>query len=65
MKNMVGISLLILLFPSLVWAQPSIVFQTEQHDFGYVRQGEQLEYSFEFTNNGSDVLDIKDINTSS
>ena len=56
--------LIFVLFPTLGWAQPSIEFQTEKHDFGTVNQGVQLEYKFEFTNNGSDELFISEINTS-
>jgi len=55
---------LFVLFPALGWAQPSIFFQTENHDFGTVNQGEQLEYKFEFINSGSDELIISAINTS-
>jgi hypothetical protein len=62
MKNF--IFLLIVLSPALAWSQPSIEFQTEKHDFGFVRQGEVLEFNFELTNAGTDVLDISSINTS-
>jgi hypothetical protein len=58
------IILLLVLYPALAWPQPSIEFQTEKHDFGFVRQGEQLEFNFEFTNAGTGVLDIQSINTS-
>ena len=56
--------LLVVLYPALAWSQPSLEFQTKKHDFGLVRQGEQLEFNFEFTNAGTDVLDIQSINTS-
>jgi hypothetical protein len=56
--------LLILLFPALVWAQPVVEFRYEQHDFGVVRAGEMLEFNFELTNSGTDVLEIKSVNTS-
>jgi len=62
MKNICFI--FIALFPTLAWAEPSIVFQTEKHDFGSVISGEQLEYSFEFKNSGQDILVIKEVNTS-
>ena len=55
---------ILLFLPSLVWAQPVIVFTTEHHDFGYVIQGVQLEYVFEFMNTGSDELIIKEVNIS-
>jgi hypothetical protein len=59
-----AIILLLLLFPHLAWAEPSIVFQTEKHDFGSVLQGELLEYNFTFTNGGTDTLTIDQVNTS-
>ena len=62
MKQIVFI--LWLLFPAWVWAQPSLVFTVENHDFGYVIQGVQLEYTFEFMNAGSEELIIKEVNTS-
>ena len=56
--------MLIVLLPTLAWSQPSIEFQTEKHDFGFVQPGAQLEFNFEFTNAGTDILDIQSINTS-
>lgn len=62
MKKM--ILLVFALFPALAWAQPSLDFKTEKHDFGTVGQGPQLEYAFEFVNAGSEELIIKRVNTS-
>jgi hypothetical protein len=50
---------LVILYPGLVWAGPSIRFESELHDFGTVRQGDILEFAFEFTNTGTDELLIK------
>ncbi len=55
---------MIVLFPTFALAEPSLVFQSEKHDFGKVVQGEQLEYTFEFTNMGTDDLIIELLNTS-
>ncbi len=55
---------MIALFPTFAWAEPSLEFQAEKHDFGKVVQGEQLEYTFEFTNRGTDDLIIEQVNTS-
>jgi len=54
----------VVLFPVLAWSEPSIEFQTEKHDFGCVSEGEQLEFTFVFSNTGSNDLIIKDIKTS-
>jgi hypothetical protein len=58
------IILILLLFPAFAWAQPTLEFTTEKHDFGNVIQGPQLEYTFEFINAGSDELIVKEVNTS-
>ncbi|RPI17714.1 MAG: DUF1573 domain-containing protein [Ignavibacteriae bacterium] len=42
---------------------PSIVFNEEMHDFGKVKEGPQLEYSFQFTNKGGDTLKIYNVTT--
>jgi hypothetical protein len=38
-----------------------ILFTEESHDFGKVEQGEQLEYSFVFTNEGEAPLVIQNV----
>jgi hypothetical protein len=62
MKKM--IFLLIMLLPALAYGEPSINFETEQHDFGQAKQGEQLEFAFQFSNQGADDLSIKRITAS-
>ncbi len=48
--------ILVVLFPGLACAEPSISFESELHDFGTVRQGDFLEFAFEFTNTGTEDL---------
>ncbi len=48
--------MLIIVFPGLVYAEPSIRFDSELHDFGTVTQGDRLECAFEFTNTGNQDL---------
>ena len=55
---------LMLCLPSLAYGYPSIEFVRETHDFGHVMQGEQLEYTFEFTNTGTEELVIEKIESS-
>lgn len=50
---------MLILFPALVYAGPSITFESELHDFGTVTQGDILEFAFEFTNTGTEALLIK------
>jgi hypothetical protein len=56
--------ILVLLLPGLVYAEPSIRFGSELHDFGTVRQGDFLEFAFEFTNTGTENLFIKRLTAS-
>ena len=49
---------MLLLFPALAYAQPAIKFATEKFDFGDVKQGTHLSYTFEFENTGSEDLII-------
>ena len=53
-----------LLVPSLVFAQPSVTFKDEAHDFGEVLQGVKLEHTFEFSNSGTEDLEILKVSTS-
>ncbi len=56
--------LFVILFPTLVYADPSIRFDSELHDFGTVKQGDILEFAFEFTNTGTEALFIKRLTAS-
>jgi len=58
------IVIIALLAPSLAYAQPSITFQNEIHDFGEVLQGAELEHTFEFSNSGTEDLEISKVSTS-
>ncbi len=49
----------LLLFPALSFSQPSIVFNTETHDFGTITQAEKIEHTFVFKNNGNEELVIQ------
>ena len=43
---------------------PQITFNTTEHDFGKVIQGEMVSYAFKFTNTGNADLVIANISTS-
>jgi hypothetical protein len=62
MKRIVMVLLLCLASPA--YADPSIEFVSETHDFGHVTQGELQEHIFEFTNTGTDELFIERIESS-
>ncbi len=56
--------MLIIMLPATASAEPFILFESEVHDFGRVKQGAQLEYVFEFANAGTDELVIGKITPS-
>ena len=62
MKRILLIMLLFL--PAFAYAAPAIKFANDTHDFGKVREGEQLEYIFEFASSGTDELRIERVSTS-
>lgn len=55
--------ILLLCFPALASANPVITFEKETHNFGHVEYRESLEYSFDFTNTGTEELVIQRIST--
>jgi hypothetical protein len=58
------IFLLLLLFPAIAYAQPSIVFEDEEYDFGVAMAGSTLEHIFEFENGGTEELVIEKVEPS-
>lgn len=55
---------IVLLLPAAAYAAPAITFETDTHDFGKVREGEKLEFSFAFENTGSSELIIEKLQAS-
>ena len=55
----ITVLILLLCFPALAYAGPVISFESETHNFGHVVQGELQEYSFDFTNAGTEELVIQ------
>lgn len=43
---------------------PKIVFDTLEHDFGTIKDGDVVNYDFKFKNNGKDVLVIYEVKSS-
>ena len=52
------LTVILVLVPALACAAPFLMFETETHDFGSVTQGDQLEYTFDLMNTGTDDLSI-------
>lgn len=57
----IRVLILLLCLPALAYADPVIKFESETHNFGHVAQGEVQEYSFDFTNAGTEELVIQRI----
>jgi hypothetical protein len=53
----------LLLFPAVCFSQPSIVFNVETYDFGTIIQGDKIEHTFDFKNNGNEDLIIQRLST--
>ncbi len=51
----------LLFFPAISFSQPSIVFTAESYDLGTVPEGDKIEHTFDFKNNGNEALEIKRI----
>ena len=64
MKKIIFLMTIILLLPVLSYAQPSIAFDSEEHDFGTVAPVETIEHVFEFTNAGDQDLLIQKLGSS-
>jgi uncharacterized cupredoxin-like copper-binding protein len=43
---------------------PQLYFSETQHDFGTVREGQVVDYTFKFKNTGKGVLEVKNVSTS-
>jgi len=64
MKKIILLMTIILLLPVLSYAQPSIAFDSEEHDFGTVAPAGTIEHVFEFTNTGDQDLLIQKLGSS-
>ena len=43
---------------------PEMAFETTEHDFGKIKEGDKVEYDFKFTNTGEAPLLISDVKAS-
>ena len=58
------ILIIVLLIPSVAFAQPSIKFPEESYDAGRVTEGARIEHIFEFANEGTENLMIEKLRPS-
>lgn len=59
-----AVALLTVLIPVVSLAASSIVFEGEVHNFGDVPEGDEVEYSFAFENQGNSELVIDKVSSS-
>ena len=64
MKKIIYLMTIILLLPVLSYAQPSLTFDSEEHDFGTVAPVDTIEHVFEVTNTGDQDLVIEKLSSS-
>jgi hypothetical protein len=64
MKKIFFLMTIILLLPVFSYAQPSITFDSEEHNFGIVAPVDTIEHVFEFTNTGDQDLLIERLGSS-
>jgi hypothetical protein len=64
MKKKFFLMTILLLLPVFAYAQPSITFDSEEHDFGTVAPAGIIEHVFEFTNTGDQDLVIQKLSSS-
>ena len=64
MKRVIFSIFFLLLSPALSFAQPAILFDVVNHDFGTVGQEDTVKYLFEFTNTGDQDLVIEKVSAS-
>jgi len=64
MKKVFFFTMIILLLPVISYAQSSIAFDSEEHDFGTVAPVDTIEHVFEFTNAGDQDLLIEKLGSS-
>jgi hypothetical protein len=43
---------------------PLLSFSESQHDFGVVKEGQVVDYTFKFKNSGKGILEVKNVSTS-
>jgi uncharacterized cupredoxin-like copper-binding protein len=43
---------------------PQLYFSETQHDFGNVKEGQVVDYTFKFKNTGKGILEVKNVSTS-
>ncbi len=53
-----------LLLPAVAHAAPSIRFESDTHDFGQIKPGDEVRFTFKFLNAGTDDLIINKIHSS-
>jgi hypothetical protein len=64
MRKLIPYMIFMFLLPAISYAQPVIEFDSESYDSGTATQGDIIEHTFEFTNEGDEDLVIEKVTSS-
>ena len=64
MRKIIFCTIFIIFLPAVSFAQPAIEFASENYNAGTIKQGDIIEHTFEFTNNGDEDLLIEKVTSS-
>jgi len=64
MRRIFFYTIFFIFLPALCFSQPVIKFDSEGHDAGIITQGDIIEHTFAFTNEGDEELIIEKLTSS-
>jgi hypothetical protein len=64
MRKLIPYMVFMFLLPAISYAQPVIEFDSESYNAGTTTQGDIVEHTFEFTNEGDEALIIEKLTSS-
>jgi len=64
MRRIIFCTILFIFLPAVCFSQPIIIFDSENYDAGITTQGDIIEHTFEFTNEGNETLIIEKLTSS-
>jgi len=64
MRKLIPYMIFMFLLPAISYAQPVIEFDSESYNAGTTTQGDIIEHTFEFTNEGDEALVIEKVTSS-
>jgi hypothetical protein len=59
--RIIFIVIFLFFLPEFCFSQPSIVFDKEKHDAGFIQYRDTIQHTFKFTNAGDEDLIIEEL----